>query len=350
MSTTLTNTKQRSLSIDMVKGLSIMTLFFLHFENGWMNCEYNYFIVRSPAFYIVVGWLWGMSSNKKTIKGHWEKRKNGLVKPYLWLSFIFIAFDILLVLLQLMDAQNLGRDIFKTVSLRGIGTLWFLPALLGGEMLFIYLSYKNKKIRSVAYILCFALIVIINKYIPNLFPKNEILQFIVYSLTRVVKDVCDTFIYISIAYYISNANGRAIFNSKKRYQFTIGIALLFTAFYIFNFVSGRYTNNEIIETFLFITASCCSGFGILLLFKSIEQFKPLSAPLSYCGKNSLTIMAFHFCLLFQITLIVDKNIFSCSNYYGDRTIIYFLIAVILQIGIIELINRKFPYIIGKSKN
>ena len=53
--------QKRSLSIDMVKGLSIMTLFFLHFENGWMNSDYNFFIVRSPAFYIVVGWLWGMS-------------------------------------------------------------------------------------------------------------------------------------------------------------------------------------------------------------------------------------------------------------------------------------------------
>ena len=348
MSATQINTKQRSLSIDMVKGLSIMTLFFLHFENGWMNYEYNYFIVRSPAFYIVVGWLWGMSSNKKTIKGHWEKRKNGLVKPYLWLSFIFIAFDILLVLLQLMDAQNLGRDIFKTVSLRGIGTLWFLPALLGGEMLFIYLSNKNKKIKSFAYILCFTIIVIIGKYIPNLFPKNENLQFIAYSLTRVVKDICDTFIYISIAYYISNAKGRTIFNSKKIYQFITGSALLLTAFYIFNFISGNFTNNEIIETIWFMTANCCSGFGILLFFKSIEQFKPLSTPLSYCGKNSLAIMAFHFCLLFQIALIVDKNILGYSNYYGDRTIIYFFVALLLQIIIIELVNKKFPYIIGKK--
>ena len=57
--------KRRSLSIDMVKGLSIMTLFYLHFENGWINPEYNFFIVRSPAFYIVVGWLWGMSTEKK---------------------------------------------------------------------------------------------------------------------------------------------------------------------------------------------------------------------------------------------------------------------------------------------
>ena len=327
-----------------------MTLFFLHFENGWMNSEYNYFIVRSPAFYIVVGWLWGMSSNKKTIKGHWEKRKNGLVKPYLWLSLIFIAFDAIMVMLQLMDTQTLGRDIFKTVSLRGIGTLWFLPALLGGEMLFIYLSDKNKKIKSIAYISCFTLIVIINKFIPNLFPKNEVLQFVTYSMTRVIKDICDTFIYISIAYNVSNAKGRTIFNNKKTHQFITGFMLLCSAFYLFNFIVLKYQYGEIIGTALFMIANCCSGFGILLLFKSIEQIKPLSAPLSYCGKNSLTIMAFHFCLLFPITLIFDKNILGHSHYYGDITIIYFLVAVILQIGIIELVNRKFPYIIGKSKN
>lgn len=325
-----------------------MTLFFLHFENGWMNNEYNYFIVRSPAFYIVVGWLWGMSSNKKTIRGHWEKRKYGLVKPYLWLSLIFIAFDAIMVVLQLMDAQILCRDIFKTVSLRGIGTLWFLPALLGGEMLFIYLSNKNKKIKSVAYILCFALIVIINKFAPSIFPKNEYLQFVAHSLTRVVKDVCNTFIYISIAYYISNTKGRTIFNSKKTDLFIRGLVLLCSAFYLFNFVLGKYSNSEIIETALLMTASCCSGFGILLFFKSIEEFKLLARPLSYCGKNSLTIMAFHFCLLFPITLIFDKHFLGNSQYYGDITIIYFLIAVIIQIGIIELVNRKFPYIIGKK--
>ena len=349
MSTTHIETKKRSLSIDMVKGLSIMTLFFLHFENGWMNSEYNYFIVRSPAFYIVVGWLWGMSSNRKTIKGHWEKRKEGLIKPYLWLSMIFIIFDVIMTALQLMDIQVLGRDIFKTVSLRGIGTLWFLPALLGGEMLFIYLSDKNKKIKSIAYILCFTLIVIINKFIPNLFPKNEVLQFVTYSMTRVVKDICDTFIYISIAYYISYAKGRLIFNQKKTLLFVAGLTLLYSAFYIFNFVIGKYSSNEFIETASFMVASCCSGFGILLLFKSIEEFKLLAVPLSYCGKNSLTIMAFHFCLLFQLALIFDKIVLGNNNYYGDITIIYFLITVILQIGIIELVNRKFPFIIGKIK-
>lgn len=348
MNTANIETKKRSLSIDMVKGLSIMTLFYLHFENGWMNAEYNYFIVRSPAFYIVVGWLWGISSNEKTIKGHWERRKKGLVKPYLWLSLIFIIFDVIMVTLQLMDIKMLGRDIFKALSLRGIGTLWFLPALLGGEMLFIYLKNKKKIVKFLGYILCFAFIVLFNKYCSNLFPQNETLQFITYSQTRIVKDVCDTFIYISFAYYISRAYGKNIFNFSKFYQFLIGVTLLSISFYIFNFDIVKYPNNEIIETFYFMTANCCSGFGILLLFKSIEQFKLLSIPLSYCGKNSLTIMAFHFCFLLQIALIFDKAVLGNSQYWGEMTIIYFFIALILQIGIIELINRRFPYIIGKN--
>ena len=348
MSTTQIPTKQRSLSIDMVKGLSIMTLFFLHFENGWMNSEYNFFIVRSPAFYIVVGWLWGMSSNRKTIEGHWEKRKKGLVKPYIWLSLIFIVFDAILVIFQLMDARILYRDIFKTLSLRGIGTLWFLPALLGGEMLFIYLNDKNKKIRFFAYILCFSFIAIINNFVYGLFPQNEILQFITYSQTRVIKDICDTFLYISIAYYISKSHGKYIFNLSKSYQLFIGLILLSLGFYIPNFMAEKYSQNIISETLFFMLANCCSGFGILIFFKSIEQIRLLSVPLSYCGKNSLTIMAFHFCFLFQLALIADKSIFGYNNYCGDRTIIYFIVAVILQIVIIEFINRKCPIIIGKK--
>ena len=343
-----TDLKRRSLSIDMVKGLSIMTLFYLHFENGWINPEYNFFIVRSPAFYIVVGWLWGISSNKKTIKGHWEKRKNGLIKPYLLLSLIFIAFDAIMVMLQFMDAQTLERDIFKTVSLRGIGTLWFLPALLGGEMLFIYLNNKNKYIKIPVYILCFAFIVVFNKYIPDIFPHNRILQFITFSQSRVIKDVCDTFIYITIAYHISRAYGKKIFYSRKIYQFFIGITLLFLAFCLFNFPNEKYIQSTSINILFFMIANCCSSFGILLFFKSVEQYKFLSIPLSYCGKNSLIIMAFHFCLLFQLTLIIDKEILGYIDYCGDRTIIYFIIALMLQIAIIEIINKKFRFVIGKN--
>ncbi|MBP3408617.1 MAG: hypothetical protein J6K83_05670 [Bacteroidaceae bacterium] len=345
MNTESIGLKRRSLSIDMVKGLSIMTLFFLHFENEWMSTEYNYFIVRSPAFYIVIGWLWGMSPNKKTIKGHWERRKKGLVKPYIWFSIIFLCFDAIMILLQQMDVTILIRDIYKTITLRGIGTLWFLPALLGGEILFIYFRDKKHIIKVLAYSACLLIVFLFNKYAHNLFSQNHILNFAVVTPLRVIKDCSNACIYISIAYAVSSYFGKRIFNTRRIYLLIIGVVSLSIAFCGLNFYSSKYTLLNILN---FIIANSFAGFGILFLFRSLEWLKPLSLPLSYCGKNSLTIMAFHFCLLFQLALIIDKNLLGYTNYYGDRTIVYFLIALILQIAIIEIINKKFRFIIGKN--
>lgn len=329
----------------MVKGLSIMTLFFLHFENGWINPEYNFFIVRSPAFYIVVGWLWGMSTNKKTIKGHWERRKEGLVKPYIWLSIIFLCFDLLMILSHQIEPIILGRDIYKTISLRGIGTLWFLPALLGGELLFIYFRDRKTSPKICISIICLLFIIAFSKYSSLAIIENQNLNFACKSIFNVIKDISNAFIYISIAYFISNKYGKQLFYSKRIYLFLIGITFLGTAFYGLNFIDTKF---ETTDTLLFIFSNCCSGFGILFLFRSIEWFKPLSVPLSYCGKNSLIIMAFHMCIIFPLVQTIDKNLFGYNVYYGNRTIVYFLVALIIQFVIIEIINKKFRFIIGKK--
>lgn len=331
---------KRSLSIDMVKGLSIMTLFFLHFENGVINTEYNFFVVRSQAFFLVIGWLWGMSSNKRTVKGHWEKRKTGLVRPYIILSLLFIAFDFILVATNLMETQILYRDIYKAATLKGIGTLWFLPALLGGEMLFLHFRDKKKIVRFFIFILS---ILAITTY-SNYSHKEQPIKMVEWFLTT-IKAGLEAFIYIYIAYYISKKHGRRIFNNWGKHQLlAMGIALLALSFLLHN---DFFDYHDSLGEVIFILANVCAGIGILLFFRSIESFKPISIPLSYFGKNSLIIMAFHFCLLFQLTIAFDKHIMNNESYSGDITIIYFFIALIIQILIIEIINKHFKFIIGK---
>lgn len=331
---------KRSLSIDMVKGLSIMTLFFLHFENGVINTEYNFFVVRSQAFFLVVGWLWGMSSNKRTIKSHWDKRKRGLVRPYIILSLIFITFDLIMVAANLMETQILYRDIYKAATLKGMGTLWFLPALLGGEMLFLHFRDKKKIVRFFIFILS---ILAITTY-SNYSHKEQPIKMVEWFLTT-IKAGLEAFLYIYIAYYISKKHGRRIFNNWGKHQLlAMGIALLALSFLLHN---DFFDYHDSLGEVIFILANVCAGIGILLFFRSIESFKPISIPLSYFGKNSLIIMAFHFCLLFQLTIAFDKHIMNNESYSGDITIIYFFIALIIQILIIEIINKHFKFIIGK---
>lgn len=335
--------KKRSAAIDMVKGLSIMTLFFLHFENGYFNFDYNYFIVRSPAFYMVVGWLWGMSSNRRTIQQHWAKRKQGLVKPYIWLSILFIIFDAVVVLLQVQEIKVLFRDIYKTLCLRGIGTLWFLPALLGGEMLFLKVRDTKPSVKIGSYFVCMMLIYTFYVWGECQFMDNSTYRDLLKAPVRVVKDVCDAFIYISIAYYSARHFGEKIMSQPKWKLFAEGLILLIVSFVIMN----TLPDDNLFYMLGFMGGYICSGFEILFLFTSIESIGVVSKPLEYFGKNSLVVMAFHFCLLYQIALIFDRVVMHHDSYSGGITVIYFAIAVLAQIVLIEIINRKFKFLIGK---
>ncbi len=337
--------KKRSQAIDMVKGLSIMTLFFLHFENGCFDFKYNYFLVRSPAFYMVVGWLWGMSSHKRTVKEHWGKRKQGLVKPYLWFSLIFLMFDLLMVLLHLFEPFILWRDVYKTVVLRGIGTLWFLPALLGGEMLFLVTRDRSWLMKSICYVVGFAIMCLYAWWRQEVSYTNSVYKDLINAPFRVILDVSTAFLYLSISYYVSLNFGKKQFSAPSQRLFVEGALLLLLAFFVLNFT--RIADFLIWNEFMFVVGNVCAGLGILLFFKSIEHIAVIEKPLAYCGRNSLSIMAVHFCLLLPVAQLVNSDILHKADYSGCITVVYFFVAVVLQIGITELINSKFKFIIGK---
>lgn len=334
---TQSQAKKRSNAIDMVKGLSIMTLFFLHFEENAIVSDYNFLLLRSPAFYIIIGWLWGLSQNRRSVTEHWKKRLNGLVKPYIYFSLIFIIFDIIMVALQMLDSHILYRDIYKSLCLRGIGTLWFLPALLGGEIIFLYLRTKKLYIKICSFIFILILLYLLWNGVEL---RHNTLNNIINAPISTCKDICIAFIFISLTYLISRKWGKKILATDKKILFTIGIALYLCDFCIMNFY---YTTDPI----LYIISSMLACIGILLLFTTIEHFKFISSPLAYCGRNSLIIMAVHYNLLYQITLICDKELLGSPSYSGFKTLIYFIIALFLQIIIIEFINRKVPFMIGK---
>ena len=61
-----------------------------------------------------------------------DKRRNGHIKgknP----DGVSDLFDCILFAFELMPGKIVLRDIYKTFTLRGIGTLWFLPAIFFGE-------------------------------------------------------------------------------------------------------------------------------------------------------------------------------------------------------------------------
>ena len=123
--------------IDILKGFAILCITFLHFEAGvlpsWLNVWIGTFMIS--AFYLTSGWVMGLKDDKMTVKELVYKRLKSLGVPYLCFSGLIILFDIILLLWGYYDVMFLGREVYKTIVLRGIGTLWFLPSLFFGELL-----------------------------------------------------------------------------------------------------------------------------------------------------------------------------------------------------------------------
>lgn len=337
--------KKRRNYIDLLKGISILTLIFLHFEDGVMTTDYNFLIVRSPAFYFIVGWLWGMSSKRRTIKEHIEKRKKTLIMPYLWFSLIFILFDGALILLNLMEPIRFFEDIYKTVILRGIGTLWFLPALLGGEIITIYMRDRKRKWQFLAVLLTIMYIILYYYWTVHWGYQNQMFR-IVDAPFRVVNNILSAWIVIFLAYQISLKWSSTVSAWPRRKLLTWGISLLMFSFVVINFVKPHVYWGLSVWLIDVFSTQIIGISGAILICMVIENSK-IMAPLVYCGRNSLILMATHYTILLQIFILISKYFFSYTEFTGYITIVSFLIAMFIQYFIVEFINSKARFLIGK---
>ena len=68
------------------------------------------------------------------------------------------------VIFGFMESDILVRDIYKTLTLRGIGTLWFLPVLIMEEYIFAIIRNNKKKLLIAA---IFLLITLTANYVYN---------------------------------------------------------------------------------------------------------------------------------------------------------------------------------------
>lgn len=261
--------------------------------------------------------------------------------PYIWLSLIALVFDVLMILCFHTNYFILWRDLYKTICLRGIGTLWFLPALLGGEIIFLLQRELHTLLRCGLFFLTILIIWQLG-HLSNIIHFNGYINDIIKAPIKVIENVLQCFVYLSATYYIACHYGKEILALSNKMLFITGTSLLLLAFYLFNFVC---ISGELLGEIKFITYNIMVGFGIMLFFRSLENF-PIWKPLQYIGKNTLNIMFTHFCILFQLAIAIQTNIIG-KSYTGISTLVYFVIAFVFQIAIIKFVNRKYPFLVGK---
>lgn len=335
--------KERLDYIDATKGVAILCITFLHFEQGvipaWLNTWIGLFMIS--AFYVTSGWVSGISNRSLRPKELLKKRIKQLGVPYLWFSLLIIAFDILWVLLGFMEKGILLRDIYKTIVLRGIGTLWFLPVLVIGEYLFAIV--RNSK-RKWFFAILFMTIALVVNYAYNSFwlpirDNSEFNRLIDAPMQPIVRGLY-AWPIIAIGSIVAKRWGYRIMKENKLKLFAIS-ALLF-AISILLVVKPTF-NIYYISAVLNNTLPAIAFMCLFAVFSKnvITRF------FTYWGINSLILMCTHFSITQVILTTFDKHILHHSTFEGPRTLIYFATAVLLTYPMVFLFNGPLKFMIGK---
>lgn len=330
--------------IDAAKGVAILCITFLHFEQGvipgWLNVWIGMFMIS--AFYVTSGWVTGIYNRSITAKELFWKRIKQLGVPYLWFSLLIILFDVLWVILGLMDNSILLRDIYKTIVLRGIGTLWFLPVLLIGEYIFTLIKNSNRRWLWAVIGLCTTLLVnhVYNSLWLPIRDNSELYKIIDAPMQPIVRGLY-AWPIIAIGYLLGKRWGKSIMEENKIKLLSISILLFAVSFILiikppFNiyYINGGLSNTLPAIAFMCLFAVFTKGI--------ITRF------FTYWGVNSLILMCTHFSITQVILTTFDKHILHHPIFEGPETIINFVICILLTYPLVYLFNGKLRFMLGRK--
>lgn len=342
-------TKTRITYIDMAKGIGILLVLIGHSEFPSAGLITWISSFHMPLFFILSGMLFSHNNTcKKDGKTFFCKKATSILLPYGIFSILSIIAS------AILDAdlfpEYLWEALIQTVSFRGIAVLWFLPVLFFAESGFFFISKKlSEKNRIYTTLLIFAFSILLNEWYHRYCPvaDNYAALFVRYLLENFIH-VGIAMTFLAIGYYL-----HAPFTAQKltQGQYLILGAGFFVLNQILGFKNGGVDLNQLVfhNYILYYLAALSGSMFVICLCNFLPDFMPLR----YLGKNSLILMATHMnCRFFGASFLVADFFLKLLPQAGI-TGYYFVVAIcmtILELIAITVINRYFPFLIGKRKN
>lgn len=342
--------------LDIAKAIGIILVVIGHIEKNHLAESVSKFIFsfHMPLFFILSGIVINMKrEEKEDFKLLSRKKIKALMVPYLWFSLIFIVVDVVQLLLGYASWDEVTDVLVATITLYADSTLWFLPALLIAELLFIFIKKKLNKYTYPIIILLAAAAYGIEQLLP-ITEKSDgivpsVLLLIICNLLRVILRGMISSLFVLAGFALWTILPKSEVKMINRCLLMIvGIVLLGLTY----FISEMNTlvdlrRIEFGNVSLFLVTATAGSIGVILIAISIWALKPLE----FIGRNTLIIMASH--LNFYILFAGMQFGLWVNNYINHMKSYIFIVNVLIVVFAIEciliFIIRKFaPFIIGQK--
>ena len=179
--------------LDIVKSIGIIFVILGHIESLYMPFR-NYIVAfHMPLFFIVSGMLfYHNSEEERNIRDYIKGKAYRIMIPYAFFSILSLLIESSrLALKGIQDWTSIREQFLQAITLQGVSTLWFLPALFLSQIIFFCIrKWKNHFITiGVTFV-----ITVCAYYMNQFISSNYLLQMLLRAI------VCTSFILIG--YYL----------------------------------------------------------------------------------------------------------------------------------------------------
>lgn len=336
MSQTINASNRRLAYLDIAKGVAIVSIVLLHFATGFIPPYVNVFIssYMISMFYVTSGWVNAMQT-QQPFKVFLRKRWHQLGVPYIAWTLIILAFDLILWIFGYYDTYFIAREVYKSVVLRGIGTLWFLPALFGAEILWWWTRDCYPRVRCV--IVTVAVALFIWYYQTLLGPRDTLAMSIKEAPFRVIYSIATAWLGIAAGFCFHRYVLRWIQLCHKMAVLVIGLLIVAAGWYCALWPP--------VPLYWSFGAPLLEPIGLILIIMSVET-SPIWRYFHYWGRNSMALMVTHFSILIVLCDVAVRLICGHPMKGGWIAFSLFCVTMIAEYFIAEWLSRRYPKILG----
>ena len=349
---------QRLDIIDIIKGIAIIMIVNVHLISGpFFTIGETFHVI---AFFFTSGMVHALNEKwEKSSFGQFVKqRSTRLLYPYLMLSICYIAFHLILNLIRGEAVFNevIVDALVKTVTLKGIGTLWFLPILFIGELLFFYA--KQRKIKDRIIILAGFLTICLSSLLNykgvcgvHWYGDHSVYGLLINNPVSILLAGMIVTLFIDTGYLLVNKYELLFRTGLENKKSFLIVTIICIVSFLIDFICIKYYVGDlhklnIGDPLIYILCSvsgltfiCC----LSLLISRLSGF--VSSTFKFWGKGSLIIMTTHteYYINSVVYLVVTNLLLALNINMGDKMLsgISLIIIMLLESGIVYIVNNTF---------